>query len=79
MWDDPIVEETRRVRQEIAAEVGNDVGVLGAYFKAMRAADVVRLLAEFLKQAPATDTTPYQAAAREVALAEEPVDYDVAA
>ena len=55
MWDDPIVEETRRVRQEITAEVGNDVGVLGAYFKSMRAADVARLLAEFLKQAPATD------------------------
>ena len=56
MWDDPIVEETRRVRQEIAAEFGGDAGALGAYFKAMRAADSARQLAEFLKQAPATGT-----------------------
>jgi hypothetical protein len=78
-WDDPIVEETRRVRQEIAAEFGGDVGALGEYFKAMRAADVARQLAEFLKQAPAVDTMLYQTAGQEVALAEEPVDYDVAA
>lgn len=55
MWEDPIVEETRRVRREIAAQFGGDVGASGAPFTAMRAADVARLLAEFLKQAPATD------------------------
>lgn len=56
MQNDPIVEETRRVRQEIAAEVGNDVGLLGEYFKAMRAADGARQLAEVLKQAPEIGT-----------------------
>ena len=53
-WNDPIVEATRRVRQEIAAAFGDDIGALGEYFKAMRAADVARQLAEFLKQAPKT-------------------------
>jgi hypothetical protein len=38
-WNDPIVEATRRVRQEIAAAFGDDIGALGEYFKAMRAAD----------------------------------------
>jgi hypothetical protein len=56
MQNDPIVEETRRVRQAIAAEFGGDAGALGEYFKAMRAADVARQLAEFLKQAPGIST-----------------------
>lgn len=33
MWSDPIVEETRKVRDEIAAKYNYDVKALGEYYK----------------------------------------------
>ena len=33
MWNDPIVEETRKVRDELAAKLNYDVQALGKYYK----------------------------------------------
>jgi hypothetical protein len=33
MWNDPIVEETRKVRDEIAARFNYDVKAIGEYYK----------------------------------------------
>lgn len=33
MWSDPIVEETRKIRDEIAARFNYDVEALGRYFQ----------------------------------------------
>ena len=33
MWNDPIVEETRKVRDEIAAKFNYDVKQIGEYYK----------------------------------------------
>ena len=32
MWNDPIVEETRKIRAELAAKFNYDVQMLGQYF-----------------------------------------------
>ena len=32
MWKDPIVEEIHEIRRQIAAEQGNDIQRIGAYF-----------------------------------------------
>ena len=34
MWNDPIVEETRKIRDEIAARFNYDVEALGRYYQA---------------------------------------------
>ena len=44
MWTDPIVEETRVIRAEIAARFDFDVWALGNYFKGKRAEDAVTLI-----------------------------------
>lgn len=36
MWKDPIVEETRRVRDELAAKLNYDIQVLGKYYKSQQ-------------------------------------------
>ena len=36
MWNDPIVEETRRIRDEIAARFNYDVEALGRYYQAQQ-------------------------------------------
>jgi len=36
MWNDPIVEETRRIRDEIAARFDYDVEALGRYYQAQQ-------------------------------------------
>ncbi len=33
MWEDPIVEETRKVRDQIASQFNYDIKLLGEYFK----------------------------------------------
>ena len=37
MWNDPIVEETRKIRDEIAARFGYDVEALGRYYQEQQA------------------------------------------
>jgi hypothetical protein len=37
MWNDPIVEETRKIRDEIAARFNYDVEPLGRYYQAQQA------------------------------------------
>lgn len=44
MWTDPIVEETRTIRAEIAARFNFDIWALGDYFKGKRAEDAVTLI-----------------------------------
>ncbi len=44
MWDDPIVAETRSIRDEIASRFNYDVWRLGEYFKAKRATEAERLI-----------------------------------
>lgn len=36
MWNDPIVEETRKIRDEIAARFNYDVEALGKYYQAQQ-------------------------------------------
>lgn len=36
MWNDPIVEETRRIRDEIAARFNYDVEALGRYYQSQQ-------------------------------------------
>ena len=44
MWTDPIVEETRAIRAEIAARFSFDIWALGDYFKGKCAEDAVTLI-----------------------------------
>ena len=37
MWSDPIVEETRKIRDEIAARFNYDVEALGRYYQEQQA------------------------------------------
>lgn len=37
MWNDPIVEETRKIRDEIAARFNYDVQALGRYYQEQQA------------------------------------------
>jgi hypothetical protein len=52
MWNDPIVEETRKIRDEIAARFDYDVEALGRYYQEQQAKEnrvVVRRLAKRLE------------------------------
>jgi len=44
MWADPIVEEIHKIRQEMAAEHGNDLQALGRYFMERQQAHADRLV-----------------------------------
>ncbi len=59
MWDDPIVRETRKVRNEIAAQSGYDLQALGEYFKAMRAADAAKSIAALISAPPSGSYPAY--------------------
>ena len=39
MWNDPIVEETRKVRDEIAAKFDYDIKAIGEYYKSKQEAE----------------------------------------
>jgi len=39
MWDDPIVRETRKLRDELAARFNYDVQALGQYYQSQQAAE----------------------------------------
>jgi hypothetical protein len=45
MWDDPIVEETRRIRDEIAARHQYDLQAIGAYYQSKGAAAALQKIA----------------------------------
>lgn len=51
MWDDPIVAETREVREQIAARFDYDIWALGEYYKAKRAKDAITLIAKSTEKA----------------------------
>jgi hypothetical protein len=53
MWNDPIVEETRKIRDELAARFNYDVQELGQYYLSQQeAADrkIVRRAAKKIKE-----------------------------
>ncbi len=55
MFDDPIVTETRSLREQIASRFNYDVLAVGEYFKTKRAKDAKKLIAQAVKlmqQAP---------------------------
>ncbi|HTG16706.1 MAG TPA: hypothetical protein VK747_15760 [Blastocatellia bacterium] len=59
MWNDPIVEETRRIRDEIASRFNYDVEALGRYYQEQQTKEK----RVFVKRAPRTeDTQPQQPA-----------------
>jgi hypothetical protein len=45
MWDDPIVAETRRIRDEIAARHQYNIQAMGAYYQAKRATTALQQIA----------------------------------
>ena len=76
MWDDPIVRETRKVRNEIAAQFGYDVQALGEYFKAMRATDAAKSIAALISAPPSDSYLAYDDYNHiGLAVRDEPVDY----
>jgi len=54
MWTDPIVEETRKIRNEIASGFDYDPIKLGEYFKSMKMADLVARIKAAAEQIPST-------------------------
>ena len=55
MFDDPIVTETRSLREQIASRFNYDVLAVGEYFKTKRAKDAKKLITQAVKlmqQAP---------------------------
>lgn len=52
MWNDPIVEETRRIRDELAARFNYDVRALGQYYQSQQTAES-RVI---IKRAPKGET-----------------------
>ena len=58
MWDDPIVAETRSLREKVASRFNGDVLALGAYFKTKRAKDAKKLIAQAVKSLKQTQMKP---------------------
>ena len=46
MWNDPIVEETRAIREKIAVRFNYDVWALGEYFKSKRGIEASALISK---------------------------------
>ncbi len=46
MWNDPIIKETRALRDKIAARFNYDVYALGEYFKSKRSSDALSLISK---------------------------------
>ncbi len=77
MWDDPIVRETRQVRNEIAARFGYDSQALGEYFKGMRAADAAKSIAALISASPSDFYPAYSDFGNiGMAVSDAPVEYD---
>ena len=76
MWDDPIVRETRKVRNEIAAQFGYDVQALGEYFKAMRAAEAAKSIAALISAPPSDSYLAYDDSSLiGLTVRDEPIEY----
>lgn len=50
MWNDPIVEETRKIRDEIAARFNYDVVALGRYYQEQQAKENRVIVKRFVKK-----------------------------
>jgi len=44
MWNDPIIEETRRIRDELAARFDYDVEALGRYYQSQQSKENRRIV-----------------------------------
>jgi hypothetical protein len=60
MWDDPIVAETRHLRDQVAARFQYDVLLLGEYFKTKRAKDAKTLIAQAVKSVRQAHLNPHE-------------------
>ncbi len=60
MWDDPIVAETRVIREQVASQFNYDVLALGKYFKTKRAKDAKKLIAQAVKSAQKAHQLPHE-------------------
>jgi hypothetical protein len=63
MWTDPIVSEIHEVRSEIAAEHGNDLRKIGAYFIERQKEDLAKLVK--LQSRPGENTKRLPKSARD--------------
>jgi hypothetical protein len=60
MWDDPIVAETRNLRDQVALRYQYDVLALGEYFKAKRAEDAKHLILQAVQAMQKRQRPPYK-------------------
>ncbi len=60
MWDDPIVAETRSLRDQVAFRYNYDVLALGEYFKTKRATDAKKLIAQAVKSMQQIQPKPHE-------------------
>lgn len=60
MWDDPIVAETRSLREQVASRYNYDVLALGEYFKTKRAKDAKILIAQAVQSMQRASIKPYE-------------------
>jgi len=58
MWDDPIVAETRQIRDQIAARYDYNIWALGEYFKSKRTDEVMALIAQSVAQLESQKARP---------------------
>ncbi len=60
MWNDPIVGETRTLREQIASRFNYDVFAIGEYFKTKRASEAKELIAQAIKSAQQAQMKPHK-------------------
>jgi hypothetical protein len=60
MWDDPIIAETRSLREQVASRFNYDVLALGEYFKTKRAKDAKKLIVQAVKLMRQAQLKPHE-------------------
>lgn len=60
MLDDPIVTETRSIREQIASQFNYDVLAMGEYFKTKRAKDAKKLITQAVKMMQQAPLKPHE-------------------
>jgi hypothetical protein len=60
MWDDPIVAETRDLRDQVASRFNYDVLAMGEYFKTKRAKDAKKLILQAVKLMQQAQLKPHE-------------------
>jgi hypothetical protein len=60
MWDDPIIAETRHLREQVASRFKYDVLALGEYFKTKRAKDAKKQIVKAVKLMKQAQLKPHE-------------------